>query len=154
MRINNELLFIFLGLLQFAQNELAAQIEHSLHFVESRYQYIEPKSTIDSLVLNVQWDFRSTKLSKSDSVFFCDELIKLCSLGYKKVRLVYWEFEKVEYSQWIFKKRSYELLELIKKINCFEEVVMITKFEVIQRERYDQFPYDKPQRTVLFLLDN
>lgn len=153
MRIYNVPLFMLLGLLLFALYEPIAQVTHPIHFVESEYQYLEPKSTFDSLILNVQWDFRSAILSKTDSVSICEELLKLCRLGRKSVRLFYWEFEKVEDSQWTFKKRSYELFELIRRNSCFEEVIMTTAFEIIQEDRYDQFPYDNPKRAILFLVD-
>lgn len=145
---------IFILLMPLSYFDLFAQSKCSLSFEDSKYQFIEPKSTSDSLVLNLRWDIGRANLYRPDSILLVEELVKLCSLDNKKVNLLYWEYEFDENSSRNYGKRSEVLFSMIQEIGCFEEVCMITKFEIIGEDLYDVFPYNTPKRAILILTAN
>lgn len=131
--------------------------KQTLRFEKNVYDYKEMDTTrIDTLIYSVQWNFRDSFISKSDSLNLSRILLNLCLQNNKSIKVVYWDFELDEYSEWLFKRRGEELFKFIKKYNCFEWIDMTVYYEIIDtnNELYLQYPYNKSHRTLIIAVDN
>lgn len=123
-------------------------------YVESKYNFIQfSEKTNDTLILNLQWKFKSDSLYEKDSLFLNQSLKKIKGRA-KSIQIYYWDYEENIFSKRLFGLRSEYLLNIVLTNFSNEKVEMTTFYEIVDSEFVNKSDiYLNPKRTLMIVFE-